>query len=76
MVLITNKSVNFRTLKEEIVPVNKVIEARFRPTDLYISATSVLNLSSVPMALGKYLFPSRTQKSSPAAAIILPKAGN
>lgn len=49
------------------------IEARFRPTDLYISAQSVLSLTSVSMALGKYLFSFRTQKSSSAAAIILRK---
>jgi len=30
----------------------------------------------VHIALGKYLFPFRTQKSSPVAAIILPQAGN
>ena len=30
----------------------------------------------VSIAPGKYLFSFRTQKSSPVAAIILPKAGN
>ncbi len=34
------------------------------------------SLSSVPMALGKHLFSSRTQKLSLAAAIILPQVGN
>jgi hypothetical protein len=42
----------------------------------YISTKCVKSLTSVPMALRKYLFPFRTQKSSSAAAIILPQAGN
>ena len=46
------------------------------PLISFISAQSVLNLTSVPMALGKYLFSFRTQKSSSAAAIILPQVGN
>ena len=51
------------------------IEVRFRPNrdDFYVSAKVASSLTSVPMALGKYLFSFRTQKSSPVAAIILRK---
>ena len=54
------------------------IEERFwKPTDLeYRPKEHSRNLPSVPMALRKYLFPFRTQKSSSAAAIILPQVGN
>ena len=42
----------------------------------FMDINSASGRSLVPIALGKYLFTFRTQKSSPVAAIILPQAGN
>ena len=42
----------------------------------FMDINSASGRDLVPIALGKYLFPFRTQQSSPVAAIILPQAGN
>ena len=55
-----------RTSKQGFAPTLEVIRAK----------KCRQNLTSVPMAMRKYLFPFRTQKSSSSAAIILPKVGN